>query len=118
MSADDINSIISLFGTILLMLGAGVVGFAIVHRIEHDTKKDIEEIKRAKTEMDYFLSKLEREKKIESVLNKIDANQSDRQGAVCLLKEEPNDNNDSVTWDELERALTQYIPGEYHAEDK
>lgn len=118
MSADDINSLISLFGTILLLLGAGVIGFAIIHAIEHNVKKDMEEIERVKIEMNYFLNKLEQKKKIESVLNRIDADQSDRQGAMCLLKEEPNDNNDSVTWDELERALTKYIPGEYHAEDK
>lgn len=39
-------------------------------------------------------------------------------GAINLIKEDKGDNNDSVTFDELERRLTQYIPGEYTAEDE
>lgn len=39
-------------------------------------------------------------------------------GAISLIKEDKGDNNDSVTFDELERRLTQYVPGEYTAEDE
>lgn len=37
---------------------------------------------------------------------------------VSLIKEDVDDNSDNVTFDELERRLTQYVPGEYTTEDE
>lgn len=125
--------------------GIGIILAVIIIILTKATQKDLEEIKQRKRFLeeaeerlklriertrDAEIRLLEEKERLFNAQAKNDAhmqllnmtsdklNEPSDSGAISLIKEDKGDNNDSVTFDELERRLTQYIPGEYTAEDE
>lgn len=125
--------------------GIGIILAVIIIILTKATQKDLEEVKQRKRFLeeaeerlklriertrDAEIRLLEEKERLFNAQAKNDAHMqllnmtSDKltkpsdSGAISLIKEDKGDNNDSVTFDELERRLTQYIPGEYTAEDE
>lgn len=134
--------------SILTPLGAfgiGIILAVIIIILTKTTQKDLEEIKQRKRFLeeaeerlrlriertrDAQIRLLEEKERLFNAQAKNDAHMqllnmtSDKLtkpsdgGAISLIKEDVDDNSDNVTFDELERRLTQYVPGEYTTEDE